>query len=716
MTRSSVSIERTDNGIRITWDSGVEVVFALNGDRILGIRNVRHGGTDLRNPAKLWRPLISTPEGIHYAEFRLTSVREDGGAVSVEAKAVGFRTGLREQQDEYLGDVLELTPKDGPVTDRFTWEFTPSALDLGDRTFTGFSYAYRFQSSDPERRIYRVFDDATWEIGGRVAGNTLLLQGQVNPPITELTEEDYFTTACNYYGSELQGLLGPPKRLSFQRLPRIGTLQAFDFLSHAKGVLFNYFDPLIDVMSVLQKSSGEDVLHVVDELRRPLSDGLESHPKHILFSPANAPVPREEQRNLWCRAYDFVHERERARHGITASYVLPRVWTPQIPTDEYQLGPGRGPRDRAYHYLADEVLPKWAEMGVKEICVPSLWVSDYTVDRMKCKNDTGMHGELLVSGICCVRVHEIDPLYGGPEAVAAFTERAHSLGMTVQLWWASHLSRRAPIYEERPDFMLLARDGKPNGGGYGHRTIITMDLANPDCFKWELAKLKALHEATGVDGLFHDSYGNMTFLPVSYGDALRQGQQEAYARLVSELQKIGMKTFTVEGLGPWGVGHFGMSLLPTDSGGGRGYQNALDWWLEHPDMTYRLNMGIGAEVWPGREEEAEQFGFRCLANGGRFGFTAREDGVEMWDGWVREQNRLYSRIVPLTGKRSLLPDDQGVLWDTEVGGRLLFSFREFDFAAAEGQSVALITPDGEERMDLAELTFRTKPWSVYRMS
>ena len=715
MSKTNVSIERTEQSICITWDNHIQVVFALDGERILGIRNVRHGGTELRNPAKLWRPLITTPEAIHYAEFRLAEVREEGGAVSVEAEAIGIQTGIREEQDEYLGDVLELTSEDDPVRDTFTWEFRPSALDLGDRTFAGFAYVYRFQSRDPSRRIYRIFDHATWEIGGHVNGNTLLLQGQVNPPATELTKEGYFTTACNYYGAELKGLLGPPKRVSFQRLPRIGTLQAFDFLTHTKGILFNFFDPLIDVMSVLQKSAGEEVLHVVDELRRPLSDRFESHPKHILFSPSDAPLPREEQRNLWCRAYDFVHDRERARHGIKASPVLPRVWTPQISSDEYVIGAHRGPRERAYYCLADEVLPKWAEMGVKEICVPSLWVSDYTVDRMKCKNDTGMHGELLVSGICCVRVHEIDPLYGGAEAVAAFTEKAHSLGMAVQLWWASHLSRRAPIYEERPDFMLMARDGLPNGGGYGHRTIITMDLANPDCFEWELGKLKAVYEATGVDGLFHDSYGNMTFLPVNYGDDGRHGQQEAYARLVAELQKTGMKTFTVEGLGPWGVGHFGMGLLPTEPGAGRGYQNALDWWLEHPDLVYRLSMGIGSEIWPGREEEARQFSFRCLANGGRFGFTANEGGIEMWDGWVREQNRLHCRIAPLTGRRSILPEDQGVVWSTDASGMVLFTFHAFDFALAGGQSVARITPDGEEGMDLSELSFRAEPWNVYRI-
>jgi hypothetical protein len=588
-------------------------------------------------------------------------------------------------------------------------------LELGGCRFDGFSYVYRFQSRDPQRKLYRVFDDATWEIGGHADGNTLLLQGQVNPPVTKLRKEDYFTTACNYYGTEMKGILGPPKRISFQRLPRIGTLQAFDFLAHRKGILFNYFDPLIEIMAVVQKSAGEDVLHVVDELRQPLDSRFESHPKHVLFLPAGSPLTREEQRNLWCRAYDFVHGRERSRHGIRASHVLPRVWTPQFGGEEFACAGRRVPRERAYYLLADEVLPKWADMGVKEVCVSSVWVNDYTVDRMKCKNDEGWHGELVVSGICCVRVHEIDPFYGGAEAIAYFVKRAHELGMTVQLWWASHLSRRAPIYRERPDFMLLARDGLPNGGGYGHKVIITMDLANPDCFQWELGKLKAVYEATGVDGFFHDSYGNMTFLPVNYADPHRQGQQEAYARLVAELQKLGMKSFTVEGLGPWGVGHFGMGLLPTDPKAGGHYQNALDWWLEQPDMVYRLNMGIWAQIFPGREAEAREFAFRCLASGGRFGFTQWQDGLEMWSGWLREQNQLHSRISPLQGERTLLPDDKGVLWRTEDGNEVLFTFRAFDFPVVEARRVCRITANRDVEMVLAGRAFRTEPWSVYRI-
>lgn len=171
----------------------------------------------------------------------------------------------------------------------------------------------------------------------------------------------------------------------------------------------------------------------------------------------------------------------------------------------------------------------------------------------------------------------IDPLWGGVEGLAYFTEAAHALGIRVHVWWATHLSRRADAYRENPSWMMLGRDGHANGGGFGRASIITMNLNAPGCADWVLAKFKALRDATGIDGVFHDSYGNMTFLPMNFADPLRRGQQHAYEELVVKMQAIGIEDFCIEGLGPHGVGHFGMALLPPDfKMYGKGYQYALD--------------------------------------------------------------------------------------------------------------------------------------------
>ncbi len=710
------AIRRSSTSLQITWPNGVAVTFSLDHGQVLGIRNVLANKIPLRNPGKLWRPLFNTPTGIHYSRFEFAGLRAaTDGTVTLSATAIGTAGGIQEEQDEYLGDIINLALPDTPVRDHFEWELKPSALTLDGHDFAGFSYRYRYLGKQG-RQIYRLFDDATWEIGGHVAGNTLLLQGEVNPPATELKKDQFFTTACNYYGAEMTAFMTEPKRVSFQRLPRIGTLQAFDFLAHKKGALLGLFTPVEEVLSVLQKAVGEDALHIMDELRRPLSDSFESHPKHILFhAPEPAAWSREDQRNLWARAYDFVHDGVRRRYRVKPSPVQPRIWIPQVSTNTFTLDGQTYPREKNLFAFADRRMDIWADMGVKEICLHSIWHSDYTEDRLTFKDQSGMHGGLAVGSICNVRVHEVAPLWGGTEALAYFVQKAHARGIQVQVWWASHLSRRAPIFKERPDFMLMARDGLPNGGGFGHQSLITVDLNNKDCFAWMLDKLVTLHKQTGFDGLFHDSYGNMTFLPMHYADPLRRGQQDAYARFVHHLQQAGVKTFTVEGIGPLGVGHFGMNLLPKSGKLTKGYQCALNWWLGQEDMIYGLNMGISANQWTDFEPGPQEFSFRCLAAGGRFGMTGYDaDRTERWTGWMKDLNLIHGQFSPLTGRRTLLPDDRGALWQ-EKKNTLLFAFRPFTQIVKPGTRVVQIGPAGETEIVVTGGQFLTQPWTVYRL-
>ncbi len=717
LMKTTPSVIRAKDRLRIAWPEGVALTFRLEHGCVLGIADVVCGEVPLRQPRRLWRPLISTPDGISYTAFRLRSVSVGrDGTVSVRTEALGAPLEIQEEQDEYLGDVLNLALPDRPVRDAFTWELKPASRTIDGRAFVGFSYRYHF-TSRKGRCLTRLFDHATWEIGGRLAGNTLLLQGQVNPPVTTLTKATYFTTACNYYGAEMQGFMAPPKRVSFQRLPRMGTVQAFDCLVHPRGALLGLFEPLEEVFSVVQTHTGEDALHVVDEVRRPLAARFTTPAKHILFHAVDqtATWTREDQRNLWTAALDAVHTTVRRRHRVARSFVLPRLWIPQYDTETFTLDGKTYPRERMFQTLADQRIARWADMGGKEICTHSIWKSDYTEDRFVCKDHSRMHGALIVGSICNVRVHEVAPLWGGPKALAYFVKRAHRHGMQVQLWWSTHLSVRAPILQQRPDFMLVARDGLPNGGGFGHQSIATLDLNNPDCAAWLYQHLKTLHDQTGYDGLFHDSYGNMTFLPMNHADPLRRGQEAAYGRFVHRLQAGGIKTFTAEGIGPLGVGHFGMNLLPKDGKLDHGYQSALNWWLGEEDMVYGLNMGIGAPLWPGKNPDPIAFAFRCLAGGGRFGFCANDaDHTPQWTGAWRDLNRLHGIVGPLNGRRTLLPDGQGVLWQQQ-GHRLLFAFTAFPFTVPGGARVERITPDGAQPESVHDRILLTHPGAVYRL-
>ncbi len=710
---SACTVARHPGTLVLTWPQGVSLVLRMEGESILGVGDVSVGGRRLRNPSRLWRPQIATPEGIHYVRFDLKSVTvsPDGG-VTLETAAAGFPIGVREEQDEYLLDLVDLSLSDTPVVDRFDWIFAPDACEIGGRSFLGFSYRHRFHSRQG-RRLCRLFDTATWEIGGHVRGNELLFQGEVNPPVTVLARDTAFTTACNYYQSEMQGMPTVTQRVSIQRLPRIGTLQAFDFLAHRAGALLGLFEPLEEVFSLIEKRPGEDRLHILDEYRRPRAATFETPRKRILFHAATGAWTREDRRNLWEGVRDFVHTAARRRARIRRSPVLPRVWIPQYCRDTFTLDGTTYPREKGLHALADRRIAAWADMGVREVCLHSIWKSDYTEDRLVCKDHGGMHGALTVGSICNVRVHEIAPLWGGEEALAYFVDKAHGAGLQVQLWWATHVCARAPILREHPEFAMTARDGLPNGGGFGHTGPVTLELNHPACFDWLFGNLRRLHDRTGFDGLFHDSYGNMTLLPLNYADEQRRGQQAAFVRLIRKLQGIGIRNLAIEGIGPFGTGHFGMNLLPSE--GVSSFQNALDWWVGQEDMVCGLNMGISQTVWKQSNPDARAFAFRCMAAGGRFGFTQYDaDGVEMWTGWLRDMNRIHARIAPIEGRRVYLPQDRGVLW-SKGRGAWLFSFRSFVHPVARGGRVVRILPDGEWPEVVCEGKLVTEPGAVYAL-
>lgn len=311
--------ERRDSLLELPGDMGI--TLCVRGEEFLGVGAVSAGGLALRSPARAWRPLVVTGGGINYGRWRLRRlVPLDDGGVDVVLDAIGLPVGIMEEQDEYLGDVVNLALPDEPVTDTLHWEFQPSTVEI-DGAFSGFKYRFRFVTSEPTRAIYRLFDHATWEVGGHLAGNTLLLQGQVNPPVTALSRETSFTTACNYYGAEMRRTRGSvatgvPVRMSFQRLPRVGTLQAFDMLVHAEGALVGLFEPMDEIFSVVQTVEGEDVLHVVDEYRRPLSQDFQTPWKHMVVHRPDEDWSTATQRNLWRRVYDHVHDGVRARAGV----------------------------------------------------------------------------------------------------------------------------------------------------------------------------------------------------------------------------------------------------------------------------------------------------------------------------------------------------------------------------------------------------------------
>ena len=246
----------------------------------------------MRNGSRLILPRLDTPDGILYTRFKLKDVEHAGnGETLVHLDAVGLPWGRGELSDKYNQPLVWLNASHESVSDELVLVLRPAVLGLGGRDWTGFSYSFEYRSS--KRQIHRLLTLATWEIGGSIKGNTILSQGQVNPPVFRGGIDKMFTTAC----LDCLEQYGDPQGYSFQLAPRGGLLQAFDFQYAPQGALLQFWPKFDTVSSLVESPPGSDALHIIDEYRFPLANRTTTTPKWVLFTPGSF-APHEAPRPL----------------------------------------------------------------------------------------------------------------------------------------------------------------------------------------------------------------------------------------------------------------------------------------------------------------------------------------------------------------------------------------------------------------------------------
>jgi len=171
----------------LSLPNGVVLQLLLDGPHLLGLGEIVIAGVPVRSGQVPLRPVIRTGHGVVYRQYRLEEMREEGEATVIATTALGEPQLYGEWRDEY--DFPMAWPRLQPeaYADRVEWLLRPERLTLEGVEYTGFSYALRYASG--ERQIHQVTIEATWELGGRADGNTLLYQGQVNPPVHCCTPE-----------------------------------------------------------------------------------------------------------------------------------------------------------------------------------------------------------------------------------------------------------------------------------------------------------------------------------------------------------------------------------------------------------------------------------------------------------------------------------------------------------------------------------------------
>lgn len=701
--------------MRIALRQDVKIDLLLsNENELIGLGNVGVGEVALRS---VERPILfrsDTPDGIHYTRFIVTDVVQNQDGARVEMTAVGQPWGRTEYLDEYSQSMINLGLT-AEVEDRMTLTLTPVSLALGGRDWIGFSYDVEFQSDS--RKIHRLWTHGTWEIGGRITGNTVLHQGQCNRPAYCGAKETAFTTAC----LKTLDQLGSPQGVSYQLAPRGGLIQGFDFQFAAQGALLMFWPQWGSISSLLESPAGSDLFHVVDEYRFPLTPHAKPPAKWVLF--CSGPLADHEARDLWWLAREHIYGGIGAAVGVQPTLVVPEVSKCQ-PT---RLHEGRlrvticgeeVDSTEVPYALADRVLPLLAKQHIRRFFPEAMSESDVTQLGMKRKLEGGEHGELHCSSVCGTHRFRPSEFWGGMKAWRYMADKAHALDIELGAWFAPHLSPRAPIYQEHPEYRMIGANSLADGGGYGFQSIVCADW-NTGIYQWVLDDLRRWKEEGGLDYLWIDSWSNMGLLPQNYSSAMRTNF-EMLGRLYGDLQKIGIKALGFEGISPFGVSRFFLSDLRgdhLDAIGGIVGQNDFGWWVGDEDLAF----GLCPTVFDRQRspQELERILFRLAANRGFASFENQYDGRYELPAWWVRLNQIYLQALPHMKTRRLLPDGAGVLWKGREAS-VVWAYPngpESSFLAIENSQVNVmrIEPDRLVAVECRE-RLKLEPGAVYLLS
>ena len=698
----------------------------------MGLGGITIAGTALRSGRRPFTVHLDTPDGIQYARFKVRKVVQTGPSATVDLDAIGWPGEYREYQDDHGQATLALREHLEPVVDRLLLRLAPVALKLAGRYWTGFSYSFQFTSS--RRRIHRLLTHATWEIGGRITGNTVLHQGQCNMPVYRGARKHLFTTACLRTLADY----GKAQGNSFQLGPRAGLVQGFDFQYAAAGALLQYWPRFASISSLLESPPASDLLHVVDEYRFKLASHATTPAKWVLFLPGL--LQEHEARDLWWDCREYVYAVIRKQFGVAPSLVVPEV-TMQYETalgrnhhrvkqGAWEIGAGKDAspshaslrltvaevtvdHTEFLYAIADHLLPRLAKQGIRRYMPEVITHSDVTELGMKRKLDGGVHGDLHCASVCATHRFFPSEFWGGMRAWKYLADKAHGLGLEIIHWFAPHFSPRSPIFQQHPEYRMIDATGLPAAGGYGFSTLVAADW-NTGIYKWVLNDLKRWKREGGLDGVFVDSFANLGMLPVNYSAAMRTNYA-VFARLLGDLQRIGITSVSFECVSALGTGHFGIADPQGDNleqDRAVAGQNDFAWWLGQEDMAGDCFLNVQPRQ--RRTADLERGLFRAMASRGYFNFygCGLYDQKHILPNWWVRLNHLYNQALPyMAGQRRLLPMGAGVRWEN-AGEELIWTFK--DWRITPVVPVRILRLEGNTQRACSDPVLPA--WNVFRIT
>ncbi len=665
---------------RLELPRAVTVELLCEGEWLLGLGAVSAAGVQLRSSDLPLYPRFSTPEGICYQEFRHPVVTQSGEQVIVRTEAVGRWQTATDRLTSHWGVVRtarDYLHAEQEFCDVLEWIFEPAVLTLEEAEFVGLQYFYRFRSAEG-RRIRRLEEMGTWELGGSTDDNTLIQRCYYTH---EKHEVDLRRDVAYHSGGERKGAVVGDWAFQYS-LRWGGSIAPYDFLANPTGTLVRAYAQPAFVRSWLCKEAGDDHLATFDEYFDALSDDFRTVGTFVGFAPAPPGRTRTDLRNLWTAVHQHFTDEAR-RYAGTAGLVNPIE--PVISIDWIE--------PRNHHALwdyADRYLPRMAALACRVVFVGPVWDSEYTRSGTR--------------SACAVYDWEVAPEYGGMEGLRYFVRKAHEHGMLCILWCGG--LRVGPesndFVRAHPDWFARYANGRWFASGYDG--MACFNLRNPEAYAYVRDRCKEILEESGADGFFWDSHVDAWFEPIDATDGTFRPQFEEAMRLTAELQQMS-KYLCVEAQSP-----FVQMMVGSPSGLGM---------LEGCEYA-NYDRDLGNHDWLDQPEAALIY-YRYFAYGGgiRFAWTVldRIEADPELAAAIRQTNLDIVAARPYMGKRRLLEGDPGVEWTSADGRAQVY----FSFSAKRYQperrpaAVRSLTTDESVEVD-GDGGFPTRPRETYLIS
>jgi len=335
-----------------------------------------------------------------------------------------------------------LAPKGGGAEDVFDWVIEPRSATILDRGYIGFAYRYSFHSE--QSKLDEILDLGTWEIGGDIAGKFMQPGGLAT---TDESFRSYRTWA-------------------------FATTPWFRFQCGEDGMLYDVYESVCSVISWVEKRAGEGLLRTFDLMQQELKPEGSTPFRAIMF------CAHQGSRGLECvdeytKVFDHLERQARAEFGIADPEYMPLCKAPQLREEMFEAR-----------------IPDLTE--IEELGFKGMWMCTFE------SVDTKLRGRTITNA----GIYSLDPaeVLGGTEALAKLTEEARRHGIRIFTWApGGQLRPESEVLEAHPDWLLHVPEGKrrPLGG--------STDL-HSGYYQYAIGKYGELHQATGIDAAWFDSF------------------------------------------------------------------------------------------------------------------------------------------------------------------------------------------------------------------